>query len=129
MESVIRYEKVTFEVLQTRLLRFVILKIQGGEYTERGLARVLGISQSQIHNVLKGARRLQSALADRMLQKFSISALHLFSEAELAEALKNKAGGWYPERFGAVEMELEDRAAAKKPPAWSESRRGKEIAG
>jgi plasmid maintenance system antidote protein VapI len=79
--------RVSFEVLQARLLAFVKHRIQNGEYTERGLARLLGISQPQIHNVLKGARSLQPALADRMLLRFGITILELLSDAELRDAL------------------------------------------
>jgi plasmid maintenance system antidote protein VapI len=124
VESVIRFENVTFKALQLRLLKFVTYKVQNGEYTERGLARVLGISQSQIHNVLKGARRLQPVLADRILQKFDIGTADLLSEGELTEALKAKRDGSSPERFWARQTALDGQAAAKKPAGWSESRLG-----
>jgi plasmid maintenance system antidote protein VapI len=111
-------EEVTFEVLQTRLLKFVNNKIRNGEYTERGLARVLGISQSQIHNVLKGARGLHRPLADVMLRKFQITVPDLLTEGELEEALESKprAGNW-------------ERGAARKPAAWSERHLGHRQAG
>jgi hypothetical protein len=86
MESLPRLERVTFEVLQLRLLAVVKLRINNGEYTERGLARILGISQPQIHNVLKGLRRLQPELADRILCKFAITVLDLITIDELIEA-------------------------------------------
>lgn len=86
VESNVRTTTVTFEVLQLRLLAFVNLQIKRGEYTERGLARILGVSQPQLHNVLKGARALHSGLADRLLRRFGISALELLTAAELAIA-------------------------------------------
>ena len=86
--------KVTFEVLRTRLLQQVKLRINSGEFTERGLARILGISQSQTHNVLKGARRLQMPLADRILLKLGLSALDLLSEDEMNGALRAKTTEW-----------------------------------
>jgi plasmid maintenance system antidote protein VapI len=88
MESVLSNEVVTFGVLQSRLLAFVNARIHNGEYTERGLARVLGISQSQLHNVLKGARQLHRGLADRLLIKFGITALDLLCEHEMEEGLR-----------------------------------------
>ncbi len=68
---------VSFQALQSRLIRFVNLRIKNGDFTERGLARILGISQSQIHNVLKGARRLQPELADHLMAKLDVSLVDL----------------------------------------------------
>ena len=76
-----------FSALQARLLHVLNLKIDNGEFTERGLARLIGVSQPQLHNVLKGKRKLQAKLADRILQKFEISVLDLFHETELREQL------------------------------------------
>jgi transcriptional regulator with XRE-family HTH domain len=70
-------------VLQARLLAFVNARIQNGEFSERALARRMGISQSQLHNVLKGARRLQTSLADAFLIHFEISLLDLLNSEEL----------------------------------------------
>lgn len=94
MESLSGPRKVTFELLRTRLLQQIKLRINSGEFTERGLARILGISQSQTHNVLKGARRLQMHLADRILFKLGLSAADLLSEAELNEGLRSKMSEW-----------------------------------
>ena len=46
------------------------------------LARTLGISQSQLHNVLKRKRKLQIALADALLARFTISVLDLINFPE-----------------------------------------------
>ena len=81
---------VTFGVLQARLIAFVNMRIQNGEYTERGLARLLGISQPQIHHVLKGTRRLQPEFADRMMARFGVSVLDLLQEAELSMELRSR---------------------------------------
>lgn len=48
-------------------------KICNGELTERGLARRVGLSQSHIHNVLKGARILTPDVADRILGELNWS--------------------------------------------------------
>ena len=92
-------QTATFSALQARLLGFLSLRINNGEFTERGLARFLGISQPQFHNVLKGKRKLQTELADRILQKFDMSVLDLFQETELREQLVGHPGtqfgsGW-----------------------------------
>src|SRR5205807_458087 len=59
--------------------------------TERGLARILGISQPQIHNVLKGARKLRPELADRLIRQLEMTVLDLFDPPELLAQLK-----WLP---------------------------------
>jgi plasmid maintenance system antidote protein VapI len=91
VESDGRLLRVTFELLGERLLAFVRLRINNGEYTERGLARILGVSQPQMHNVLKGARGLRPALADRFLRKFGITALELLTDAELNDAVSTRS--------------------------------------
>ncbi len=89
MKSVLS-EIVTFGVLQTRLIAFVNMRIQNGEYTERGLARLLGISQPQIHHVLKGTRRLQPEFADRIMGRFGITVLDLLQDTELSSELRSR---------------------------------------
>jgi hypothetical protein len=92
VKSVLSYEKISFEAVQARLLDLVNARIRNGEYTERGLARILGISQPQLHNVLKGARKLHLALADQFLIKFGLTLLDLLSENELEDALRTRPG-------------------------------------
>jgi plasmid maintenance system antidote protein VapI len=79
---------LTFRDLQNRLILFVVTKIRNGEFTERGLARVLGVSQPQLHNVLKGARPLKPAFADCLLEQFDIGILDLVQRAELSAQLE-----------------------------------------
>ena len=87
MESVLSTETVSFEALFRRLISAVNLRIKNGEYTERGLARILEISQPQMHNVLKGARKMHVDLADRLLSKLDLSVTQLFEADELSEEL------------------------------------------
>ena len=87
MKSYADNQAATFSTLQARLLRVLSARIDNGEFTERGLARLIGVSQPQLHNVLKGKRKLQTKLADRILQKFEINVLDLFHETELREQL------------------------------------------
>jgi plasmid maintenance system antidote protein VapI len=69
--------------LQSRLIQFVNLRVQNGDFTERGFARILGISQPQVHNVLKGARKLKPELADHIMSRLDISVLDLLESSEL----------------------------------------------
>lgn len=85
MESLSSDHRVLFAVLQARLIRFLNLRIQNGDFTERGLARILGISQPQVHNVLKGARKLTPELADHLMCRFDMSVLDLLEASELAD--------------------------------------------
>lgn len=80
-----RPPRFTFEDLQCRLAGFVRIRINNGEFTERGLARVAGISQPQIHNFLKGTRRLSPEFADRLMCRLRIGILDLFEAGELLE--------------------------------------------
>lgn len=84
-ESFSAREKITYRLLQTRLIETVNARIKNGEFTERGLAKLLGISQPQMHNVLKGARKLSVDLADRLLSAFGLTIIDLFADEELAE--------------------------------------------
>lgn len=84
-KSKFRSPRFTFEDLQDRLAGFVRRRISNGEFTERGLARIAGISQPQIHNFLKGTRRLSPEFADRLMFRFRIGVLDLFEAGELLE--------------------------------------------
>ena len=72
-------------MLKRRLINLVNVRIQNGDFTERGLARILGISQSQAHNVLKGARRLKPELADHLMWRLNMSVLDLLEPLELQD--------------------------------------------
>lgn len=79
---------LSFQDLQHRLIVFVVTKIRNGEFTERRLARVLGVSQPQLHNVLKGVRPLKPDFADCLMRQFEIGILDLVDHAEMAEYLQ-----------------------------------------
>jgi plasmid maintenance system antidote protein VapI len=68
---------MTFAALLAAVLADVRLRISNGEFTERALARRLRVSQSQMHNVLKGARTLSPALADRLLATLGVGLLDI----------------------------------------------------
>jgi len=73
---------VFFTTLQARLIAYVNARIQNGEFSERALASLVGVSQPQLHNVLKGERNLHTPLADALLAKFRLSILDLLSPAD-----------------------------------------------
>jgi len=114
--------KVTFQVLQRRLIEFVNARVQNGDFTERGLAKILGISQPQIHNVLKGARKLRPELADRLIRKFEMSVLDLLEAGEIYEEMLARGPitvTGAPGRFTVGEhvppRRLNDAGTVKKP--------------
>ena len=74
---------MTFGELHERLIRLVKYRISNGDFTERGLARMLRISQPHLHNVLKGARKLTPSLADHLLQSFGMTVVDLLDSSEL----------------------------------------------
>jgi len=74
-----------FELLQSRLIAHVHQRVQGGELTERRLARLTGISQPHVHNMLKGARTLSPQMADLMLHQLHITILDLLKSEELPQ--------------------------------------------
>jgi transcriptional regulator with XRE-family HTH domain len=73
---------VDFRFLQTQLLSHVRARVRNGEISERALARLAGISQPHIHNVLKGARQLSTDMADQILQRLRIDLADLLSAGE-----------------------------------------------
>lgn len=68
---------VGFEELLARARMRVQEKIRNGEITERGLARLAGISQSHVHNALKGARDMRPKTVDRVLRAMRINICDL----------------------------------------------------
>jgi hypothetical protein len=73
---------------QLKLLTYVRDRIHNGELTERGFARLIGISQPHAHNVLKGVRNLSPHIFDLILKAFHISLLDLASLEALEANLK-----------------------------------------
>jgi hypothetical protein len=115
VESISGKSDITFHILRTRLAAVVNARIQNGEYTERGLAKILGVSQPQLHNVLKGARTLQWNLADRLLKHLAITLVDLFTDEEIAAGAhrRNTAAQSHPQpRHGW------DREIPRKQPGY-----------
>jgi len=69
-----------FALLQERLVALIRERVRSGEVTERGLATLAGVSQPHVHNVLKGARRLSTDMADHLLRRLRIDLIDLIQE-------------------------------------------------
>lgn len=80
-----------FDQLHKRLITRLRDKVRSGEVTERGLARVTGISQPHIHNVLKGKKLFSSGMSDTILRGLNLDVLDLLEPAELSEKLRRPA--------------------------------------
>jgi len=76
-----------FETLQQRLIEVLRIRVRSGELTERSLARLTGVSQPHIHNVLKGVRVLSPEIADQILHHLGLTLLDLLGRDELAKVL------------------------------------------
>ena len=75
---------MTFLDLQERLLDHLRHRVQSGEATERSLARLAGVSQPHLHNVLKGKRLLSFEMADGILRNLQMGVLDLIQTEEVA---------------------------------------------
>lgn len=82
--------ELDFGELLSRLRTWLNRQVRNGALTERGLARRVGLSQSHIHNVLKGARILTPATADRILAALGMTLLDLLEWEEAAHLLRPK---------------------------------------
>lgn len=79
-----------FGELLHRLRTWLNHQVHNGALTERGLARRAGLSQSHIHNVLKGVRILTPATADRILKALNLTLLDLLEPGEGERLLGRK---------------------------------------
>lgn len=68
---------LTFHELHDRLIYHLNYCVQGGELSERGLAKRAGISQPHLHNVLKGKRLLSWKTADALLEEIQLDLFDL----------------------------------------------------
>ncbi|HUO31583.1 MAG TPA: helix-turn-helix transcriptional regulator [Bryobacteraceae bacterium] len=68
-----------FAALHSQLLILLKTRVRNGEITERGLARLAGLSQPYVHNVLKGTRLFSMASADQMLHALGINLVDLLT--------------------------------------------------
>ena len=81
---------MTFHELHQRLLDELRHRVRSGAATERGLARLSGISQPHLHNVLKGKRKLSLGKADGVLLRLQMDVLGLIGPEELRESIRRR---------------------------------------
>jgi transcriptional regulator with XRE-family HTH domain len=74
-----------FQELRGRFVDHLRERVRSGQLTERGLARVTGISQPHIHNVLKGKRLLSPEMSDAILRNLRMDLLDLMKPEDLME--------------------------------------------
>lgn len=72
-----------FELLQHRLIAHLRALVRSGELTERSAARLTGVSQPHLHNVLKGTRLLSPGMADQVLRSLKLCLFDLLDPQEL----------------------------------------------
>ena len=71
-----------FQAFQTRFVTHIRERVRSGELTERGLARLSGVSQPHLHNVLKGKRFFSMPMADQILRHMRLDLLDLVGPDE-----------------------------------------------
>lgn len=87
------HRNLSLTVLQRRLLDQVRLRLCNGELTERRLARMAGISQPHMHNVLKGVRSLTPEVADLLLASLGLSVLDMIAPEEASALVEARYWG------------------------------------
>ena len=68
---------IDFEWLRLRLILNLRERVRSGEITERRLARITGVSQPHLHNVLSGKRLLSIEMADQVLHRLDLELVDL----------------------------------------------------
>jgi hypothetical protein len=69
--------RVYFQDLQGRLVDLARSRVRAGQVTERGLAKLCGLSQPHMHNVLKQIRLFSLDSADRLMQVLDVGVSDL----------------------------------------------------
>lgn len=85
-----------FGKLQARFVTHLKERVRSGVLTERGLARITGVSQPHIHNVLKGKRTLSAQMADVILYHLELDLVDLIEADELLEWRRRHEVPRYP---------------------------------
>ena len=74
--------RADFRFLHSRLVSAVRTRVRNGELTERGLARLVGVSQPHMHNVLHGKRTFSLQTTDDMMRQLRVDVLDLIEPSE-----------------------------------------------
>jgi len=73
---------MTLGDLQQRFVALLRQRVRNGELTERGLARMVGVSQPHMHNVLSGKRAFSLQTTDDMMRQLRVDVLDLIEPDE-----------------------------------------------
>jgi transcriptional regulator with XRE-family HTH domain len=76
---------ICFAEFHQRFVAHLRDRVSSGDVTERGLARLTGVSQPHVHNVLHGKRLFSMETADQMLRKLHLDLLDFLDAAEFVE--------------------------------------------
>lgn len=76
-----------FDDFQKLLVTSLKARVRNGEFTERGLAKAIGVSQPHVHNILKGLRILSPEIGDQILQKLNMSLIDLLDPNHAARVM------------------------------------------
>ena len=74
-----------FQELERRFIEHLRSRIRSGELTERRLAKLAGVSQPHVHNVLKGKRIFSLETADMILHVLRLDLLDLIHPDEVGD--------------------------------------------
>jgi len=77
---------MTLGDLQNRFVALLRKRVRNGELTERRLARMVGVSQPHMHNVLHGKRSFSVETTDEMMRLLRVDVLDLIEPSEWLEA-------------------------------------------
>jgi antitoxin component HigA of HigAB toxin-antitoxin module len=76
---------MTLGDLQHKFVALLRNRVRSGELTERSLARLVGVSQPHMHNVLSGKRAFSVETTDDVMRHLRVDVLDLISPSEWAE--------------------------------------------
>ena len=110
---------MTFTVMLGRATEEIRWRVRNGEVTERGLARMAGLSQPHVHNVLKGVRLLSPESADRLLRVLGLRAADLLqggAGAHPCPVCSRRPGVLAGERSGALAVSARPSAPPQPRP-------------
>jgi len=71
--------------MQQRFVGFLRERVRSGQLTERGLARITGVSQPHIHNVLNGKRLFSIEMSDQILSRLHLDLWDLIRPEDLSD--------------------------------------------
>jgi transcriptional regulator with XRE-family HTH domain len=74
-----------FREMQQRFVGFLRERVRSGQLTERGLARITGVSQPHIHNVLNGKRLFSIEMSDQILSRLHLDLWDLIRPEDLSD--------------------------------------------